>query len=109
LTRFALLAAGCVTLTGCGTFSDAICGPANDQAYYRGVSFDLLAAHEGKVFMLVDIPFSFVADSMRAVVIAYDRFQKSNDTDTRTPDRSDVIPAPRTGDIPLLPQPPGRQ
>lgn len=32
---------------GCGTFSDALCGPVNDHAYYRGVRFDLGAATEG--------------------------------------------------------------
>ena len=48
--------------SGCGTFSDMMCGPVDQDAngvYYRGVRLDLTAAEEGGWFMLMaaDIPF----------------------------------------------------
>jgi hypothetical protein len=39
----ALLGTGCLCLTGCGTFSDAMCGPIDNHVYYRGVRLDIQA------------------------------------------------------------------
>jgi uncharacterized protein YceK len=53
-------------MTSCGTFSDVMCGPITPHYLYRGVRFDLEAVREGGcgVFALVDLPFSFVADTV---------------------------------------------
>ncbi len=61
-----MFAATCVFLSGCGTFSDAMCGPIDDHVFYRGVRLDFQAAKEGgsKTLMLADIPFSAVADTI---------------------------------------------
>jgi uncharacterized protein YceK len=60
----AILAVCGLSLTGCGTFGDAICGPISDQVYYRGVSMDLAATFEGMPWVAADIPLSFVADTV---------------------------------------------
>jgi uncharacterized protein YceK len=67
-----LLALGSVAVSGCGTFSDSMYGPVNDQAYYRGVAFDVAAVKEGgpSVFMAADVPLSLVADTMLIPIIA---------------------------------------
>jgi uncharacterized protein YceK len=60
------LALMAVTLSGCGTFSDALCGPIDPNPFYRGVRFDIGAAKGGggNVFLLADLPFSAVADTV---------------------------------------------
>lgn len=62
----ALLGAGCLCLTGCGTFSDYMCGPIDNHVYYRGVRLDIEAVQEGgpMTLMAADIPFSAVADTL---------------------------------------------
>ncbi len=67
----AVLAACSLSVCGCGTFSDAICGPINDQVYYRGVSMDLAATTEGYPIYAADIPLSFVADTVLLPVGVY--------------------------------------
>lgn len=68
--------AGCgLSLAGCGTFSDAICGPLNDQVYYRGVSLDITAAMEGRPLLAADVPLSFVADTALLPVEAYQEWK----------------------------------
>lgn len=70
-------------LTGCGTFSDAMCGPVrvqytddgrlvpvHDCPYYRGVRFDALAVKEGAVLMAADMPLSAIADTVQVPFIA---------------------------------------
>ena len=68
-----ILAICCLPLSGCGTFSDAFCGPVNDHVYYRGVRLDVEAAKEGgpMTLMIADIPFSAVADTLLIPLIAY--------------------------------------
>jgi uncharacterized protein YceK len=55
-----------LTLIGCGTFSDAVCGPIDNNVYYRGVRLDLEAVQEGgaKSLMVADLPLSAVADTL---------------------------------------------
>ena len=36
-----MLAIYCLSFGGCGTFSDALCGPVTNDAYYRGVRLDV--------------------------------------------------------------------
>lgn len=62
----ALIGAGCLCLTGCGTFSDAICGPIDSHVFYRGVRLDIEAVKEGgkMTLMAADIPFSAVVDTL---------------------------------------------
>jgi uncharacterized protein YceK len=62
----ALIGAGCLGLTGCGTFSDAMCGPIDNHVYYRGVRLDIEVVKEGgpMALMAADIPFSAVADTL---------------------------------------------
>jgi uncharacterized protein YceK len=62
-----------VLASGCGTFSDAMCGPISDNVFYRGVLYDVLAVKEGGplVLMAADIPFSMVADTLLLPYIAY--------------------------------------
>jgi uncharacterized protein YceK len=60
-----------VLASGCGTFSDAMCGPINDNVFYRGVRFDVLCIKEGLVLMAADIPFSMVADTVLLPYMAY--------------------------------------
>jgi uncharacterized protein YceK len=62
----AILAILAYAQSGCGTFSDAMCGPIDDHVFYRGVRLDVMAAQEGGwiMLMLADIPFSAVADTL---------------------------------------------
>ncbi len=67
------------SVTGCGTFSDALCGPCGpgyDYAYYRGVRFDALCVKEGgaKTLMAADMPLSAIADTALVPVIACNQF-----------------------------------
>lgn len=57
--------AAVLSLSGCGTFSDAMCGPIDNHTCYRGVRLDLKAASEGgwHAFLLTDLPFSAIADT----------------------------------------------
>jgi uncharacterized protein YceK len=59
------LAIAAASLSGCGTFSDAMCGPINDHIFYRGVRFDMAMAKQGggDTLMLADLPLSAVADT----------------------------------------------
>lgn|SRR5689334_6714318 len=63
---FAVVGVGCLSPAGCGTFSDALCGPADGRTYYRGVRLDIEAAKEGgpMALMAADIPLSAVADTL---------------------------------------------
>jgi uncharacterized protein YceK len=72
-SRLIVLAVGSLPLIGCGTFSDALCGPANDHVFYRGVRFDVEAIKEGGpiILMVADIPFSAVADTLLVPSLAY--------------------------------------
>lgn len=69
-----IMAACSLAFSGCGTFSDRMCGPINDQVYYRGVGMDLMAVHEagGLSLLALDIPFSAVADTLSVPFLAYD-------------------------------------
>src|SRR2546421_2075639 len=62
----ATLAVMAISLAGCGTFSDAVCGPINDHVFYRGVRLDVEAVKEGgpRALMAADIPFSAIADTI---------------------------------------------
>jgi uncharacterized protein YceK len=78
------------SLAGCGTFSDAMCGPVGpgyDYAYYRGVRFDALAVKEGgpMVLMGADMPLSAIADTVLVPFIAYNQL-------TNSPSRSSILP-----------------
>jgi uncharacterized protein YceK len=68
-----VLALGSLALGGCGTFSDGVCGPIDDHAYYRGVRLDVAGVKEGgpMTLMAADIPFSAVADTLLVPYIAY--------------------------------------
>jgi uncharacterized protein YceK len=66
-----ILAIGLPLLSGCGTFADAMAGPADDHLYYRGVRLDLAAAKEGAAIMALDLPFSACADTILAPSIAF--------------------------------------
>lgn len=69
----AILALYSVSFSGCGTFSDALCGPIDKHIYYRGVRLDAQAIKEGgtKVLLAADIPFSAVADTLLVPFLAY--------------------------------------
>jgi uncharacterized protein YceK len=69
----AILVMSALSLGGCGTFSDAICGPANNHVFYRGVRLDVEALKKGgpKMLMAADIPFSAVADMLLVPYLAY--------------------------------------
>jgi uncharacterized protein YceK len=71
----AILAIWATVIAGCGTFSDRLCGPADDHLYYRGVRLDLAAIKEGgaKTFLATDIPLSALADTVQAPWIAIDQ------------------------------------
>ena len=71
----AVLAACSLSLCGCGTLSDAMCGPITDQVYYRGVTMDIGAAKEGRPLFAADIPLSFVADTLLVPTEAYQEWQ----------------------------------
>jgi uncharacterized protein YceK len=60
-----LFAAVAIFFAGCGTLSDAMCGPIDDHIFYRGVRLDVAAVKEGgpKTLMAADIPFSALADT----------------------------------------------
>jgi uncharacterized protein YceK len=65
----AILAILACVQCGCGTFSDAMCGPVDpvdNPVFYRGVRLDIMAAQEGgwTTLMVADIPFSAVADTL---------------------------------------------
>ncbi len=62
-----------LSLSGCGTFSDAMCGPINDHVFYRGVRLDVAAVNEGgpMTIMAADIPFSTVADTLLVPYLVY--------------------------------------
>ncbi len=69
-----ILAVAMVALcfSGCGTFSDAMCGPIDPNPFYRGVRFDIAMVQKGggdAVIGLADIPFSAVADTVVLPVI----------------------------------------
>ncbi len=68
-----ILALGSVSLSGCGTFSDAMYGPVDDHVFYRGLRLDAQAVKEGgpKVLMAADIPLSAVADTLLVPYLAY--------------------------------------
>ena len=68
-----ILAICSLWLSGCGTFSDAMCGPITDHAFYRGVRFDVEAVKEGGPMALMagDIPLSAVADTLLVPYLAY--------------------------------------
>jgi uncharacterized protein YceK len=70
-----MLAICSFTLGGCGTLSDILCGPIDEDpkgapimghALYRGVRFDVEAVKEGgpKVLLAADIPLSAIADTL---------------------------------------------
>jgi uncharacterized protein YceK len=82
-SRLVLVAIGSLSLGGCGTFSDKMCGPANDHVFYRGVRFDVEAIKEGgpRILMVADIPFSAVADTLLVPSLAY---QELTDPPSRT-------------------------
>lgn len=101
-----------LSLSGCGTFSDAICGPitavyevdpagvkvakVKDHIFYRGVRLDVQAVKEGgpMTLMAADIPFSAVADTLLVPYLAYQMHkclqdetqerEKANETKTDT-------------------------
>ena len=62
-----------LSLSGCGSFSDAMCGPITDHTYYPGVRFDVMAAQEGgtHTFMAADIPLSAIVDTVLLPYLAY--------------------------------------
>src|SRR5438067_654123 len=69
-----VLAGLAMPLSGCGTLSDAFCGPIDNHLYYRGLRFDVRCACEGKVVMLLDAPVSAVVDTACVpLVFYYDR------------------------------------
>jgi uncharacterized protein YceK len=76
-TVAATLALLAVSLSGCGTFNDAICGPLHSVPFYSGVQFDVEMAIRGgdglprplEWFALADIPLSAVADTVLVPVI----------------------------------------
>jgi uncharacterized protein YceK len=67
----AVLAIVCLSMIGCGTCSDIMCGPTDDHVYYRGVRMDVEVAKEGgwPSLMILDVPFSAAADTAIAVVM----------------------------------------
>ena len=86
-----ILAICSLSLSGCGTFSDMMCGPINDHRFYRGVRLDIEAVKEGgpMVVMAADIPLSAVADTLLAPGIIYqqmmDRKPPANDRSLENP------------------------
>lgn len=92
-----LLAIGSLSLGGCGTFSDQLCGPvapppARNPVYYRGVRFDILAAKEGGWYWLafLDIPFSAIWDTLRVPSLMFEeraRARKANEAVSNTQTR----------------------
>jgi uncharacterized protein YceK len=86
-----ILAICTLWLSGCGTFSDTMCGPINDHRFYRGVRLDIEAVKEGgpMVLMAADIPLSAVADTLLAPGVLYqqmkDRKPPANDRSLDNP------------------------
>ncbi len=77
------LAIGSLSLGGCGTFSDQLCGPrvappAKNPVYYCGVRFDIGVAKEGgyNLLMLLDLPFSAIWDTLRVPFLAHQEWVK---------------------------------
>jgi uncharacterized protein YceK len=73
-TGLVILVTCSLSLCGCGTFSDTMCGPAGDNhVFYRGVRLDVEGVKEGgpMVLMAADIPFSAVADTLLVPYLAY--------------------------------------
>src|ERR1043166_7397454 len=72
-TALVILAISSLALSGCGTFSDAMCGPIDNHVFYRGVRLDVEAVKEGGplVLMAADIPFSALADTLLVPYLAY--------------------------------------
>jgi uncharacterized protein YceK len=79
-----ILAICSLPLGGCGTFSDAMCGPTDGHVYYRGVRLDVEAVREGgpMVLMAGDIPFSAVADTQ---LVPYLACQELTDPPPKSP------------------------
>jgi uncharacterized protein YceK len=77
----ALLVTLVFAASGCGSFSDAICGPrGDDYLYYRGVRFDLLAIKDKDTWpwaplLVLDMPFSAAVDTALAPYIAWQVYQ----------------------------------
>lgn len=93
------VALGCLSIAGCGTFSDAICGPVSDRVYYRGTRFDLLAIREGgaKVLLVADLPLSALVDT---ALIPYFAYQEAT--------RPRPEPTPKDATPPVRRKPDGR-
>jgi uncharacterized protein YceK len=71
MTRSALLIAVSFPLiAGCGTFADALAGPADDHLYYRGVRMDVASIKKGVPIMVLDLPLSACADTILVPSIA---------------------------------------
>lgn len=87
---FALIGAVCLCNTGCGTFSDAMCGPIDNNIYYRGVRLDIAAVKEGgpKTLLAADIPLSAVADTL--LIPYYARVHREREANLRI--RSETAP-----------------
>jgi uncharacterized protein YceK len=68
--RLLVLAVFAPLFSGCGTFADAIAGPADDHLYYRGVRMDVAGMKNGLPIMVFDIPFSACADTLLVLTIA---------------------------------------
>lgn len=90
-----LFGTGCLGVTGCGTFSDAICGPVDNHVYYRGVRFDVAAVKEGgpQALLAADIPLSAVADTLLIPVYAQ-RAALARPASGETPAGRANLPAP---------------
>jgi uncharacterized protein YceK len=85
LATFALLCA--VACSGCGTFSDMICGPGGGSPFYRGVQMDVGGIRQGVPFaplLAADLPFSAVADTAMVPYIAYKREKRKQEQATRS-------------------------
>jgi uncharacterized protein YceK len=76
-TVAATLALMAVSLSGCGTFNDAICGPPHSVPLYNCVQFDVEMALQGGdglprplgLLALADIPLSAAADTVLVPII----------------------------------------
>jgi uncharacterized protein YceK len=82
-----------VALSGCGTFSDMICGPGGGGLYYRGVRLDAMVIrdrHPLAPLMAADLPFSAVADTAMIPYIAYkqEKARQESVSDTESPERT---------------------
>jgi uncharacterized protein YceK len=88
-----ILAVCSLFLSGCGTFSDAMCGPNGGPTYYRGVWFDANVAEKGGwgLLMVADMPFSAIVDTVHVPFIAYDQLTEPPRT---TADQQTTPPLP---------------